>query len=96
MSIFDEFDEILKKIQKMGSGSSGYSVSVVYNSDGKPIVNVKTHGNFDREALEKEIREMYPNAEIRGLEKKSIVREVGKEENKEKKKPLIWEDDEEH
>lgn len=96
MSVFDEFDEILKKFQKMGSGSSGYSVSVVYNSDGKPIVNVKTYGNFNRETLEKEIREMYPNAEIRGLEKRSAVKEVGKEESKERKKPLIWEDKEEH
>jgi hypothetical protein len=88
MSLFDEFDEIFKKLRERGGGSSGYSISVIYGPDGKPIVNVETYGDTDKDKLREEIRRMYPGAEIRGLD------EEGKMISG-RKKPLIWEEDEE-
>jgi|Deesub1362B_J571_1020462.scaffolds.fasta_scaffold00003_576 hypothetical protein len=79
MSIFDEFDEIIKKLRSRGGRgvSSGYSISVTYRPDGKPIVSVETYGDVDKEKLRQEIERQYPGAEIRGLEQE----------------PLIWEED---
>ncbi len=106
MSFFDEFNEIFKKLREKGGSSSGYSISVTYTPDGKPIVNVETYGDVDENSLRKEIEKQYPGAEIKGLGKEPLIKEEKGEENMEKKekhiefkekkrKPLIWEDDEE-
>jgi len=103
MSIFDEFDELFKKLGKIKGGSSGYSISVVYGPDGKPIVNVETYGEVDKRALREEIKKMYPNAEIRGLEEEPLIKEADEEDkevsreikrNVKRRHPLIWEDEE--
>jgi len=103
MSIFDEFDEFIKKLGKLKRGSSGYSISVVYGPDGKPIVNVETYGDIDKKALKEEIKKMYPGAKIKGLEEEPLIKEVGMENREsseevskdvKKKHPLIWEDEE--
>lgn len=98
MSVFDEFDKIFKKFEKMKGGSSGYSISVVYGSDGKPVVNVNTYGDVDKKTLREEIKDMYPDAEIRGLEEEPIIKETRdtvekKTSVKKKGKPLIWEEE---
>ncbi len=96
MSIFDEFDEIIKKMKRVSGGASGYSISVVYGPGGKPIVNVETYGDVDKEELRREIERMYPGAEIKGLDKEPLIREdVEVDSRAERKKPLIWEDDSE-
>ena len=101
MSFFDEFDELFKKINKMKGQSSGYSISVVYGPDGKPVVNVETYGDVDKMSLKKEIEKMYPDSEVRGLDDEPMIREVKSNrrdstvKKEGKKKPLIWEDDEE-
>ncbi len=83
---FNEFDKeiekIFKKFSKLSSSgsTSGYSISVTYGPDGRPIVNVETYGNIDEDALRREIERMYPGAEIRGLKGS---------------KGLIWEEEEE-
>jgi hypothetical protein len=103
MSIFDEFDELdklFKKLSKMSdnlSGSSGYSISVTYGPDGKPIVDVKTYGNIDKARLKREISSNYPGAIIRGLDEEPLIKEVSdEEEEKEKrsddKNKIIWEE----
>lgn len=96
MSIFDEFDEIINKMKRAGGGASGYSISVVYGPDGKPIVNVETYGDVNKEELRREIERMYPGAEIRGLDKEPLIKEdVEVDRRAERRKPLIWEDDSE-
>lgn len=101
MSLFDEFNEIFKKLRKLNEKSSGYSISVVYRSDGRPIVNVETYGNIDKNKLKEEIKRMYPGAEIRGLERSSILEETSNRKEtsfmrkpSKKRKELIWEVDE--
>lgn len=83
MSIFDDiFDDIEKMFKKMRGRegvSSGYSISVTYGPDGKPIVNVETYGDVDKESLKKEIERQYPGAEIRGLGDELIWETAGEE-----------------
>jgi len=110
MSIFDEFDEIekiFKKLRKMEGGmktSTGYSISVTYGPDGRPIVNVETYGEVDKTKLREMIQSKYPNAVIKGLEEEPLIKEVdevdkdrGEKKDVEKKstRKLIWEEDEE-
>lgn len=102
MSFFDDIEDMFKKLKKGSGSSTGYSISVVYGPNGKPIVNVETYGDVDKNSLRKEIEEMYPEAEIKGLDKESLIKEEGEaekkrecRESKKEKKPLIWEDDEE-
>jgi len=74
--IFDDIEKMLKKFRARERGfGSGYSISVVYGPDGKPIVNVETYGDVDKEALRREIERQYPNAEIRGLDVE-LIKEV--------------------
>jgi hypothetical protein len=82
MSIFDEFDELIKRLKSKGAKgfSSGYSISVTYGPDRKPIVNVETYGDINKDELRREIEKRYPGAEIRGLEPQ----------------PLIWENEPTH
>jgi hypothetical protein len=52
---------------------SGYSISVSYDEDGKPIIDLKTYGEVDISKLRKEIKRVYPNAQIRRLSKTHSV-----------------------
>ncbi len=75
--IFDDIEEMFKKLRSRSSKSmgSGYSISIVYGPNGKPIVNVETYGDVDKEALKREIERQYPEAEIRGLDDE-LIKEV--------------------
>jgi hypothetical protein len=82
-------------------GQSGYSISVTYDSSGKPVVQVQTRGDVNTTELRKDIEHQYPGARIEGLEKRPLIKVVGEEEAKKKeekskkskakkaKKPLI-------
>jgi hypothetical protein len=87
-SIFDLFDfseeDFLFRHEPL-EGESGYSISVTYDSEGKPVVRVKTSGNVDVAELRKDIEERYPGARIEGLEEKPLIRIVGGEETKKEK-----------
>ena len=95
---FDEEDFLFG--QEPIEGGSGYSISVTYDNSGKPVVQVKTHGDVDVAELRRDIEQQYPGARIKGLEKKPLIKIVGekdtrKKEEKSKKskakkeKPLI-------
>jgi hypothetical protein len=98
---FDEEDFLFG--QESIKGGSGYSISVTYDSSGKPVVQVQTRGDVDTTELRRDIEQQYPGARIEGLEKKPLIRIVGekdtgkKEEKpkkskaKKEKKPLIKE-----
>ena len=77
-NIFDEFDEFFKEMESSfkGKTGSGYSITVTYDEHGKPLVNVKTYGEVNKEELRKEIEKKYPGAKIIGLEKKPLIEEV--------------------
>lgn len=46
---------------------SGYSLSVSYDENEKPIVEVKTYGEVDIPKMRREIERMFPHAQIRQL-----------------------------
>ena len=46
---------------------SGYTISVSYDEDEKPVVDVKTYGEVDFIKLRREIERAFPNAQIRRL-----------------------------
>jgi len=67
-------------------GGSGYSMSVIYDEKGKPVVKVQTYGEVDVSELRRDIQKRYPGAKIEGLNKQPLIRVVGEEET-EKEKP---------
>jgi hypothetical protein len=64
---------------------SGYTVSVSYDENEKPIIDVKTYGEVDIAKLRKEIEQIFPNAQIRQLKQTQSVTIV----KKRKRKPNI-------
>jgi hypothetical protein len=64
---------------------SGYTVSVSYDENEKPIIDVKTYGEVDIAKLRKEIERIFPNAQIRQLNQTQSVTIV----KKRKRKPNI-------
>jgi hypothetical protein len=60
--------------------ASGYSISVKYDKDGRPLIYVKKYGDVDTRGLRREIERSYPGAHIQGLEKPKTI-----EINEEKK-----------
>jgi len=70
----------------LSEGGSGYSISMTYNGTGKPVVQVQTHGDVDREKLRREIEAQYSGAKIEGLEKRPLIRVVSEEETYKKEK----------
>ena len=56
-----------------------YSISVTYDEEGKPVVEVKTYGDVDVAELRRDIEQRYPGARIEGLEKKPLIRIVDEE-----------------
>jgi hypothetical protein len=44
---------------------SGYTLSINYSEDEKPIVNIKTYGKVDLTQIRREIERLFPNAQIR-------------------------------
>ena len=70
--------------QEPVEGGSGYSMSVSYDENGRPVVQVETYGNVDAEKLRKDVERQYPGAKIEGLQKQPLIRIVDEEEEKEK------------
>ena len=64
---------------------SGYTVSVSYDENEKPIIDVKTYGEVDIAKLRKEIERIFPNAQIRQLNQTQSVTIV----KRRKRKPNI-------
>jgi len=61
---------------------SGYTVSVSYDENEKPIVDVKTYGEVDIPKLRREIERVFPNAQIRQLDQTKSVTIVKKRRRK--------------
>lgn len=57
---------------------SGYTVSVNYDENEKPTVDVKTYGEVDFDKLRREIERVFPNAQIRRLNQTRSVMIVKK------------------
>lgn len=65
---------------------SGYTVSVSYDENEKPIIDIKTYGEVNIGKLQKEIERVFPNARIRQLNQINSVTIVKKRKRKNKKK----------
>jgi hypothetical protein len=52
----------------------GYSISIKYDSDGRPQIYVKKYGNIDTRGLRRKIERSYPGAVIQGLEKPKQIK----------------------
>ena len=61
---------------------SGYTVSVSYDENEKPIIDVKTYGEVDIPKLRKEIERIFPYAQIRQLDQTQSVTIVKKRKRK--------------
>ncbi len=81
---FDEEDFLFGR--EPVEGGSGYSISVTYDESGKPVVQVKTHGDVNVTELRRDIEQRYPGARIEGLEKKPLIRIVGEEKEEKERK----------
>ncbi len=53
---------------------SGYSISIDYDKDGRPLIYVKKYGEIDTKGLRREIERSYPGASIQGLEKPELIK----------------------
>lgn len=63
---------------------SGYTISVSYDENEKPIIDVKTYGKVDITQLQEEIKRVFPNAKIRQLNQPHLVTIVKKRKRKPK------------
>jgi len=92
--IFNFFDENFPLDDSIGPESStGYSISVTYGSNGKPVVKVQTQGNIDKTALKNELKKKYSDAKIEGLADEPLIKEIStktlKPEKKKEEKELF-------
>ena len=95
--IFGEVDELFGGLRSAGTG---YSMQIS-QINGETVVTVKAYGQVDRKALEKELKEKYPNAKINielyneAGERKPIIEEITSDEvtetssDKEAEQPLF-------
>jgi hypothetical protein len=65
---------------------SGYTLSVNYDENEKPIINIKTYGQVDVIKLQKEITKLFPNAQINQLNQGHAITIVKKRKGKNKHK----------
>ncbi|MEM1551611.1 MAG: hypothetical protein QXH03_02940 [Candidatus Bathyarchaeia archaeon] len=63
---------------------SGYAVSLSYDEEGNPVVDVKTYGDVDLSKIRRDIERLYPNAQIRQLNQEPTVTVVRKRKDKRK------------
>ncbi|MFQ6068612.1 MAG: hypothetical protein ACE5KD_03615 [Candidatus Bathyarchaeia archaeon] len=66
---FDEPDNFILTEPEPIEIASGYSISVKYDKNGRPLIYVKKYGDVDTKGLRREIERNYPGAAIQGLEK---------------------------
>jgi hypothetical protein len=65
---------------------SGYTLSINYDENEKPIIDVKTYGKVDIPRLRREIARVFPNARIRRLNQTQSVTIIRKRKGKKKLK----------
>ena len=65
---------------------SGYAVSIHYDENEKPIIDVKIYGKVDPAKLRREIERIFPNAQIRQLGQTSRTVTIAKKDRKKKRK----------
>ncbi len=65
---------------------SGYTVSLTYDDEGNPIIDVKTYGDVDSAKIRRDIKRLYPNAQIRHINEEPTVTIVKKTVRKRKTK----------
>ncbi|MCS7114553.1 MAG: hypothetical protein RMJ15_10760 [Nitrososphaerota archaeon] len=63
---------------------SAYIISLNYDEEGNPIVDIKTYGKVDAAKLRKKIERLYPNVQIRQLSHEPKVTIVRKNERRSK------------
>lgn len=61
---------------------SGYTISVNYDENEKPVVDVKTYGEVDTAKIRRKIRQVFPNAQVRRLNQTRSVTIVKKRRRK--------------
>jgi hypothetical protein len=65
---------------------SGYTISVNYDENEKPIISLKTYGQVDVPKLCREIEKMFPNAQINQLNQTHSITVIKKRKEKRKRK----------
>jgi len=67
---------------------AGYTVSIKYDENEKPIIDIKTYGQVDMTKLRKEIERAFPNAQIKHLNQpQPVIVTRKRQKRKTKKKP---------
>jgi len=61
---------------------SGYTLSVGYDENQRPVIDVKTYGQVDLARLRREIEGVFPNARIRQKEQSRTVIVASKSKRK--------------
>jgi len=61
-------------------------MSVTYDNSGKPVVQVKTHGDVDVAESRRDRKQQYPGARIKGLDRKPSIKIVGAGEQGKRRK----------
>ncbi|MBS7620803.1 hypothetical protein KEJ32_01565 [Candidatus Bathyarchaeota archaeon] len=64
---------------------SGYAVSLSYDEEGNPVVDVKTYGDVDLSKIRRDIERLCPDAKIRQLNQEPTVTVVRKRKSKRKR-----------
>ena len=65
---------------------SGYTISVNYDENEKPIISLKTYGQVDIPKVCREIEKMFPNAQINQLNQSHSITVIRKRKEKRKRK----------
>lgn len=68
--------------------ASGYSISVKYDKNGRPLIYVKKYGDVNTKGLRREIERNYPGAAIQGLEKPQLI-EIADNQKKKPRKSCL-------
>jgi hypothetical protein len=63
----------------------GYTLSVNYDENENPVINIKTYGQVDIAKLRREIEKLFPNAQIKQLDQSCAITVSKKHKRKNKK-----------
>jgi hypothetical protein len=64
---------------------SGYTLSINYDENENPIINIKTYGHVDMPKIRKEIEKLFPNAKITQQDQSCAITVSKKHKRKNKK-----------
>ena len=65
--------------------ASGYSITVKYDKNGRPLIYVKKYGDVNTRGLRREIERNYPGAAIQGLKTPRLIELVDNQKEKPRK-----------